>query len=413
MTFDIIDYEELLSRLEMSRPKPSHLLLGNGFNNSLGVRTNYQEIFNRMKKIYPGYRKLEAMAEKKKYDIELLTEDLKNAVQPDDRSFLAPYIGQNIKLDFMKATNEIVREKVKSVYSEHTESVYLLLRNFTSYFTLNFDPLLYLVLLRLKKENRVINAYAFHQQKLPGYQDLNEVQREIYEQVKGARQSGKLTMTFDKLVEDLGFSHETKGYFTDSAKRLFRQNKWARKDIEKACGQVWLEENIRRYEANLKVNDGFSPEDDYLYSPEQNLFFLHGAFHIIKKGARVQKIMKSHNKAFLRRLEEAIHSESQKIISVFAGTTEDKTKEINSHSYLQQCLDELAKIEGTLVILGSSLADNDKHIFDCINQSNVKDIYISSSRSDAETKYQKALRLLPKKSITLFDRETIQYGPSS
>ena len=413
MTFDIIDYEKLLSRLEMSRPKPSHLLLGNGFNNSLGVRTSYQEIFNRMKKIYPGYRKLEAMAEKKKYDIELLTEDLKNAVQPDDRSFLAPYIGQNIKLDFMKATNEIVREKVKSVYSEHTESVYLLLRNFTSYFTLNFDPLLYLVLLRLKKENRVINAYAFHQQKLPGYQDLNEVQREIYEQVKGARQSGKLTMTFDKLVEDLGFSHETKGYFTDSAKRLFRQNKWARKDIEKACGQVWLEEKIRRYEANLKVNDGFSPEDDYLYSPEQNLFFLHGAFHIIKKGARVQKIMKSHNKAFLRRLEEAIHSESQKIISVFAGTTEDKTKEINSHSYLQQCLDELAKIEGTLVILGSSLADNDKHIFDCINQSNVKDIYISSSRSDAETKYQKALRLFPKKLITLFDRETIQYGPNS
>ena len=212
---------------------------------------------------------------------------------------------------------------------------------------------------------------------------------------------------------DNGLSHETKGYFTESVKRLFKQNRWARKDIEKACGQVWKEEKIRQQEANLKVNDGFSPEDDYLYSPEQNLFFLHGAFHIIKKGVLVRKIIKSENKAFLRRLEEAIHSESQKIISVFAGTTEDKTKEINSHSYLQQCLDELAKIEGTLVILGSSLADNDKHIFDCINQSNVKDIYISSSRSDAETKYQKALRLLPKKSITLFDRETIQYGPSS
>ena len=207
MTFDIIDYEKLLSRLEMSRPKPSHLLLGNGFNNSLGVRTSYQEIFNRMKKIYPGYQKLEAMAEKKQYDIELLTEDLKKAVQSDDRSFLAPYIGQNIKLDFMKATNEIVQEKVKSVYSEHTESVYLLLRNFTNYFTLNFDPLLYLVLLRLKKENR-IDLYAFHQQKLPGYQDLNEVQSEIYEQVKGARQ--RLTMTFDELVEDLGFSRELK-----------------------------------------------------------------------------------------------------------------------------------------------------------------------------------------------------------
>ena len=37
-TVEIINYKSLLDRLMLARPEPSHLLLGNGFNNSLGVK---------------------------------------------------------------------------------------------------------------------------------------------------------------------------------------------------------------------------------------------------------------------------------------------------------------------------------------------------------------------------------------
>ena len=76
----------------------------------------------------------------------------------------------------MKAVGEMVQDLIKYVYSEHNESIHLLLRNFTCYFTLNFDPLLYLVLSRLKTEDRVNDAFAFHQQKLPIHQNLSETE---------------------------------------------------------------------------------------------------------------------------------------------------------------------------------------------------------------------------------------------
>ena len=50
----LIDYQELLNQL--TENGSSHLLLGNGFNNSLGIKTSYSEIFSRMKKEYSGYQ---------------------------------------------------------------------------------------------------------------------------------------------------------------------------------------------------------------------------------------------------------------------------------------------------------------------------------------------------------------------
>ena len=149
MTFDIINYTELLSRLKV---RPNHLLLGNGFNNSLGIKTNYSEIFRRMKKYYSGYRKVEERIKDNGYDVEFLIKTLNGMIQDDDSSFLSGYIERKIKMDFMKVTSEIVQESVQAVYKVSHERIYSLLMNFDNYFTLNFDPLLYLILMRLKRE---------------------------------------------------------------------------------------------------------------------------------------------------------------------------------------------------------------------------------------------------------------------
>lgn len=44
----MITYEDLLIELETTKPN-NHLLLGNGFNLSLGIKTSYKSIFEQMK----------------------------------------------------------------------------------------------------------------------------------------------------------------------------------------------------------------------------------------------------------------------------------------------------------------------------------------------------------------------------
>ena len=50
----------------------------------------------------------------------------------------------------MQATHEIVKEEIKNVYAEKNDGVFILLKEFTNYFTLNYDSLLYLLLLKYK-----------------------------------------------------------------------------------------------------------------------------------------------------------------------------------------------------------------------------------------------------------------------
>jgi len=61
------------------------------------------------------------------------------------------------------------------------------------------------------------------------------------------------------------------------------------------------------------------------------------------------------------------------------------------------------------LIIGSSLDDNDKHVVDQINMSNIDEIYYSSSSQTAKDDKSKLSSLFSKKKITLFDRESISY----
>ena len=109
----LIEYSDLLKILEESDSE-NHLLLGNGFNSSLGILTTYDNIFEEMKQIYPPYRKVQSNLKQKDYDIEFLISKLKALVK--NNIFLPEYIENKIKFDFMKATYTIVSRSVKDIY---------------------------------------------------------------------------------------------------------------------------------------------------------------------------------------------------------------------------------------------------------------------------------------------------------
>ena len=161
------------------------------------------------------------------------------------------------------------------------------------------------------------------------------------------------------------------------------------------------------------MNDGFTSGQLFEIKPQidkyiQNVFFLHGAFHIYKDGKSIYKITKTQDKALYERLEEIVDSKSQDIVCVFSD--KNKLDEINENRYLKYSLDKLLTLKGAVVIIGSSLHKNDNHIFQNINKSEVSKIYYSSSLSSMDTHNEKLKELFPSKEIILFDRDTISYS---
>ena len=383
------------------------MLLGNGFNNSLGIGTSYSEIFDRMKREYPEYKKVERFMQKNSNDIEILIDYLKSKVEEADDQFLKRYIERKVKSDFMDAVNDIVQENLKNVYNESNESIHLLFKEFTNYFTLNFDPVLYLLLMKFKKSSDS-DAMAM-KNTLPFVEkDLDATQNRIYSKIKEARTNGKFEITIDNRTKERTLKKSTKSAFVRIVKEYFKdEEKWRAKDIERACEKLLNEESKK---VELEVNDGFF-KDEFVDNYTQNLYFLHGAFHITELGKKITKITQQQNEAFREKLEKAINDEGKGIVCVLTGNSEEKKDTINDNAYLRKCFDELSKLSGSLVVFGSSLADNDLHIFEQIVRSQISNIYISSREESSAKDFNKAKKIFGNsKKIVLFDYTTVNYS---
>ena len=403
----LMKYKELLGKLGDS--SDNHLLLGNGFNNYLGITTSYREIYEQMISYHPGYEKVEAPLNEMSVDIETLIGYLIGQIkdQRKDKYFLKNYIEQKIKLDFMKATNEIVQDSISKVYQDYTQDIYLLLKNFNNYFTLNYDPFLYLLLLKFKKdEDGDNNILAIQNTDLFQEEDLNRNQNDIYKEIKKLREDGKLEMTIEDSMPLANLRETPKGHFKVISEMYSKKidNEWKVSDINKVCNRILKEENPQPELQN--INDGFQGEL-FKGGKRQNVYFLHGAFHIVEHNGGIRKITAKQNKAFIRRLEEAIHSEDKDIVCVLAHESGRKREQIEENEYLKKCFNSLSEIDGSLVILGSSLDEKDQHIFDQINKSNVSNLYISSCKVDKDRDYERASGRFKQKKIALFDYETM------
>ena len=174
----IFTYKEVLEEI---KNQTNHLLIANGFNYGLGVKTGYKEILEKMtrnsKHIYNDARE---MIENCDFDLEYFIGKLEEDISQEN-VFLKKYVANKVKLDFMQATHEIVKEEIKNVYAEKNDGVFILLKEFTNYFTLNYDSLLYLLLLKYKpSENNKKNVIAIQPSLKFVEEDLNVQQNNIY-----------------------------------------------------------------------------------------------------------------------------------------------------------------------------------------------------------------------------------------
>lgn len=411
----IISYDELLANIEGHE---NHLLIGNGFNMGLGIDTSYKSIFNRMIANSNGlYRDAYDMVEVTGYDLEgfigRLIEDIdkKNV-------FLRKYVSNKVKHDFMKATHEIVKDELKNVYAENNQGIYILLKQFDNYFTINYDSFLYILLLKFKSNLSDVSTTIALQNSIKFIEkELNETQNNIYEEIKMARSSGSLSMKFG---EGKGFSKSSKSLskktFTANLNEYSKSSSkgWKMSDIERVVSRLLEEEN--NVPILDKVDDGSRQVElfdikEFVFDAKnstQNLFFLHGAFHIYKEGSLVKKITQKTDKALYDRLETILNNEEQDVVCVFQN--DDKLSSIKGNEYLSTCYNKLKSLSGNIVIIGSSLSENDSHIFEAINNSSIENIYISTRSTSITKTRDAAMKCFSSKNLFFFDRDTISYS---
>lgn len=125
------------------------------------------------------------------------------------------------------------------------------------------------------------------------------------------------------------------------------------------------------------------------------------------KGGKRYKVTQETERALYTKLQDLLNKEGNDVLCVFQA--DNKIEAIEKDPYLSHCLDKLSVLTGSLVILGCSLSDNDSHIFDRINQSQIKDIYISYYKNCEET-YVRGISLFTGKNVYVFDAETISYN---
>lgn len=414
-TIDLLDYQEVLTQI---KGHENHLLIGNGFNRGLLVDTSYPSIFQRMtERDFGLYKEAQSLVQECGEDLELFIGRLTDDIDSQNH-FLKKFVANKIKMDFMKATHEIVKTAIKNVYAEENAGVHILLNHFTSYFTLNYDPFLYLLLLHFKSGKDTEDTALAMKNSLKFIEDdLNARENNIYTEIKHAREHGTMVMSGvdDDSATTSDFKALKKARFVTVITEYSEKNNkgWKKKDIETVVNSLLEEEKNHKY--LNKVDDGsrqqnlFGTQSEFIFDIEsatQNLFFLHGAFHIYKEGKSVRKITQS-DKALYDRVEDILNNDELDLVCIFQ--TENKIDEIKKNPYLTKCLNKLNTLSGTMVIIGSSLDDNDNHIFDVIAKSNIETLYISTLDKDKEKTIEQAVRKFPSKSIHLFDAKTISY----
>ena len=268
---------------------------------------------------------------------------------------------------------------------------------FSSFFTINYDPLLYRFLLNFKSTKNDID-----QSFISDLREINSQEISDFEFPLKALTKRDVISIARKIFYEKGL------YKTMNQNDYFNALKIIRDEIPK-----------------VQINDGFTIQAkgkhkstsymrwDKSRKSKQNIFYLHGALNIYtykpKKEIRKYILNKgSKDKNFINEIIE--QSTKGNHFCVFEKKSKEKKEKIKNNIYLNNCLEKLSKIEGALVILGWSCSKNDKHLIDIINKSKLDVIYISYYSLESVKKLQTVFK---NKQLVFFSCNILPFSKQS
>lgn len=134
-----------------------------------------------------------------------------------------------------------------------------------------------------------------------------------------------------------------------------------------------------------RIDDGFRSDEDNPEAPyvvwdgsghSINVYYLHGALHLLDAGSSVRKITWCRTDTSL--IEQINNALDRGVYPLFVseGTAEQKMDRIMHSGYLDKGLRSLERIGHSLFLYGISMSDNDAHIIKAIRDSNVARMFV-------------------------------------
>jgi hypothetical protein len=123
----------------------------------------------------------------------------------------------------------------------------------------------------------------------------------------------------------------------------------------------------------------FDPARAAVYEGEVPVYFLHGALHLMVSGTGVTwKLRRTAWETLLDQFGQPIPGDPQaRPLLVTEGSAREKLRAIEANDYLAHCLATLREVDLPLVVFGSSLGAEDRHLVDAINENPDSPVAIS------------------------------------
>lgn len=403
---------------EIKSAKHKNLLIGNGFSVDFNAKS-----FNQKSII----KEIEVLKDKDEIiDIERCIEETQNLVKKGtpytvSKEIIDGWIKRELHAEFIeKLFNKMPPTvKAKKDYDvEQAKNYKDFLSLFDNYFSLNYDPLLYWLCLGFMSGDRDIQEYIektetsddeekinalnnciknIKKEKFSSYIDKeNYTLRVLYKDICIVEK--KLTEAEKESLIGKTYYNKTQDDMLEKIEEISNENNDFKKELESInekisiCFDEKLKENIELNEINnVKYNDGFliNKESKLLeWEPnrEQNAFFLHGGFHILKKDDKVIKISAGETTTMLKNIKIE-WEKGYDSLTVLECEGKNKLKEIQNNNYLDYCYQCLSNANGILVTHGVSFANSDDHITEVIHDNkNLDKIYLGLFKN-ADGKY--------------------------
>lgn len=390
------------------------VILGNGFSRSYCNKAfNQSEILQHM----PSLQGLTGIS-----DIEMCIQETQAKVNNDSPEKTVPktiidrWIKSMLHKEFIDTLYGLMPKSLNEVedFNDDKLTKYREFFNcFDKVFTLNYDPLLYWMLMRfinygdkefvdysdlkeqldtfaedskeykaLKKKINSTNekcVKAVRNEMFPAYLKENEdyklnilCKTEVLLEKSIAEAEGKILGGWSKVIPEIYQAFEAK-----KAENLTLSQESENLDrIADTTIESKLESVKHNKEAmKLRIRDGFIG-DNWGQDNDQTVFYLHGALHLIENSDKTVKVTQDEFKKMIEKVKEK-WDEGYEPLTVLESSPEEKVARIKQSPYLTKCFDEFQNISGTLVTHGLSFMNSDQHIIDAINNnSNLEKIYV-------------------------------------
>jgi hypothetical protein len=136
----------------------------------------------------------------------------------------------------------------------------------------------------------------------------------------------------------------------------------------------------------IRCDDGFrkpdDPDADYVTwevssTPNQNIFYLHGALHLFDAGFELQKYTWiNRGVRLIEQIREALRNNLYPLI-VAEGESHDKDARILHSGYLTRGARSFVQIQNNLFIFGHSFGGSDQHWFNLIVKGKINRLFVS------------------------------------